>query len=44
MANFGKDKNASQFIITFKETPELDGRNVVFGKVLKGMELIRKIE
>ncbi|ANB12311.1 peptidylprolyl isomerase CPR2 [Sugiyamaella lignohabitans] len=44
MANKGKNTNTSQFFITYRRTPHLDGKHTVFGKVVGGLSVLDDLE
>jgi cyclophilin family peptidyl-prolyl cis-trans isomerase len=44
MASAGKDTEGCQFFITHVSTPHLDGRYTIFGRVLKGMEIVDRLQ
>ena len=44
MANSGPNTNGSQFFLTLVSTPWLDGKHVVFGRVVRGLEILKEME
>lgn len=43
-ANTGQNLNSSQFLLTFAPAPQLDGKHTVFGQVISGQSIVKKME
>jgi cyclophilin family peptidyl-prolyl cis-trans isomerase len=44
MAHAGRDTGGSQFFLTFRQTPHLNGRHTCFGRVIEGMEVLSQLQ
>ena len=44
MANKGKDTNTSQFFITYRAVPHLNHKHTIFGKVIEGLDTLKRLE
>jgi cyclophilin family peptidyl-prolyl cis-trans isomerase len=44
MAHAGRDTGGSQFFLTFRQTPHLNGKHTCFGRVIEGMDVLSKIQ
>jgi len=44
MANAGPDTNGSQFFVCYKDTPHLNGKHTIFGRIIAGYEICEKGE